>query len=77
MTDQEMVQKLIELATYFTNGGLSVDNPTLVNEMMAFGRTLNDRGGISEMQRIFNMVPPMPEKRTLGMQWDGIGEWRG
>jgi hypothetical protein len=76
-TDQEMVSKLAELARYFANGGLSQDNPGLVNEIMEIGRTLDRRGGIREMRRVFNMVPSMAGKRTVEMQWDGIGEWMG
>ena len=77
MTDHEMVNKLIELATYYAKGGLSADNPKLVNEVEEIGRTLNRRGGINEMRRIFAMVPPMQGKRTVEMVWDGIGSWRG
>ncbi|MBS1789336.1 MAG: hypothetical protein JST85_16545 [Acidobacteria bacterium] len=77
MTDQEMAAKLTELARYYASGGLSANNPMLVNEVMEIGRALNRRGGISEMRRIFAMVPPMQGKRTVEMQWDGIGDWRG
>ena len=76
MADQEMVAKLVELARYFASGGLSRNNPTLVGEVEEIGRTLDRRGGISEMRRIFNMVPPMPGKRTVEMTWGGIGDWR-
>lgn len=75
--DQEMVKKLIQLAQYFAQGGYSKDNPELVNEVMEIGRKLDNRGGISEMRRIFAMVPPMQGKRTVEMQWSGIGSWRG
>lgn len=77
MTDQEMIKKLTELATYYAHGGYSANNPTLVNEVMEIGRTLDQRGGIGEMRRVFAMVPPMQGKRTVEMQWDGIGSWRG
>ena len=77
MTDQDMAAKLIQLASYFANGGLSRDNPVLVNEIMEIGRILDRNGGIGEMRRIFKMVPPMQGKRTVEMQWDGIGDWRG
>lgn len=77
MTDQEMVKKLVQLATYYAKGGLSEDNPTLVAEAMEIGKALDQTGGIREMRRIFNMVPPMQGKRTVEMQWDGIGDWRG
>jgi hypothetical protein len=77
MTDQEMMGKIIELANYYASGGLSADNPKLVNEAVEVGKVLNQRGGISEMRRIFNMVPQMQGKRTVDMQWDGIGDWKG
>jgi hypothetical protein len=77
MSDQDMVKKLTELANYYARGGLSRDNPQLVNEAMEIGRTLHDRGGITEMRRIFNMIPPMQGKRTVEMQWGGIGDWQG
>ena len=77
MSDQEMVKKFIELARYYANGGLSADNPSLVNLVVEIGEELNRRGGISEMQRIFNEIPPMQGKRTVEMQWGGIGDWQG
>lgn len=77
MTDREMVDKLIELARYYADGGLSSENPALVNEVMEIGRVLDRRGGITEMRRIFAKVPAMQGKRTVEMQWDGIGDWRG
>ena len=77
MTDQEMVNKLTELARYYAGGGLSKDNPMLVEEVIAIGRTLNNRGGISEMRRVFIMAPSIHGMRTVEMTWDGIGEWLG
>ncbi len=77
MTDREMVAKLVEVAEYFAGGGLSKDNPGLMNQVMEIGRDLNQKGGIKEMRRVFNMIPPMTGRRTVEMQWDGIGEWRG
>lgn len=77
MTDQEMAKKLTELAQYYASGGLSKDNPMLVDEAMQIGRQLNDRGGTSEMLRIFHMIPAMQGKRTEDMTWNGIGNWRG
>ena len=77
MTDQEMVNNLSELARYYANGGLSADNPSLVNLVIEIGKDLSRRGGISEMRRIFDQMPAMTGKRTVEMQWDGIGNWRG
>ena len=77
MSDQEMVQKLIELANYYAGGGLSASNPVLVQKVEEIGRALDQRGGIDEMRRVFNMVPPMQGKRTVEMVWGGIGRWQG
>jgi hypothetical protein len=77
MTDEQMVNKLIELAKYYSGGGLSAENPRLVRDVHEIGRALDRRGGVSEMRRIFSMVPPMQGKRTVEMEWDGIGDWRG
>ena len=38
--DQQMVNTLIELASYYASGGLSRDNPQLVDEAMQIGRHL-------------------------------------
>jgi len=77
MTDQEMVNTLVALAQYYAGGGRSSDNRTLVDQARDIGRTLDRRGGIKEMRRIFNMIPPMQGKRTVEMEWDGIGGWSG
>jgi hypothetical protein len=77
MTDREMVNKLVELARYYAGGGLSRDNLALVSEVMEIGKVLDGRGGITEMRRLFAKVPAMQGKRTVEMQWDGIGNWCG
>jgi hypothetical protein len=77
MNDQETVATLVDLANYYANGGLSADNSDLVNNVIEIGRALDRNGGIQEMRRVFNMVPSMRGERTVEMQWDGIGEWRG
>lgn len=41
------------------------------------GEMLNQRGGIEEMRRVFDMLGPIRGARTLDMHWGGIGEWRG
>ena len=77
MTEQEMIDKIVALAKYYADGGLSANNPKLLNEVIEIGKTLNYQGGIKEMRRIFNMVPQIQGKRTVEMEWDGIGDWRG
>ena len=77
MTDDEMVAKLIDLASYYATGGTSAANPALVSRVMKIGEILNERGGLTEMRRVFDMLPPMQGKRTVEMEWDGIGSWRG
>lgn len=76
-TDQEIVNKIIELAKYYAGGGKSAGNVKLVNEVREIGRALDKKGGISEMRRIFRMVPQIQGVRTVVMQWEGIGDWRG
>jgi hypothetical protein len=75
--DAEMVRKLTNLATYYAEGGLSRDNADLVEQVRKIGRDLHERGGITEMRRVFALVPVIAGKRTLEMEWNGIGEWRG
>lgn len=75
--DEEMVRKLVELATYYSAGGLSRDNPELVADVRKIGADLHERGGAAEMRRVFAFVPAMPGKRTVEMEWNGIGDWRG
>ena len=41
------------------------------------GWLLHHRGGIEEMRRIFAKLGNTPGSRTLEMQWNGIGDWRG
>jgi hypothetical protein len=77
MTDQQMVDKLVALARYYAGGGLSKDNPELQEEVIEIGKALNRRGGVEEMLRVFAMVPEIRGKRTLDMEWDQIGDWRG
>lgn len=77
MSDIDMANKLIELAVYYAQGGLTEDNPQLVNVVMEIGKALDDRGGLPEMQRIFDLVPSIRGKRTVEMQWDGVGSWLG
>lgn len=41
------------------------------------GETLYERGRITEMLRIFEMIGSRPGRRTLEMHWGGIGSWCG
>lgn len=34
MIEQEMINKIVELAKYYASGGLSTNNPKLVNEII-------------------------------------------
>ncbi len=41
------------------------------------GTSLDARGGLAEMRRVFAEVEAMRGARTLEMHWNGIGDWRG
>ena len=76
MTDNEIVEVLIRLCKAYAaddRGAIARLEP----EATRIGQELDRRGGISEMRRIYKLVPEMRGKRTLDMHWDGIGEWRG
>lgn len=76
MTDKEMVNLLTQLCNaYASNDHNAIAK--LEPEATEIGEELDERGGISEMRRVYEMIPDIRGKRTLEMHWDGIGEWRG
>jgi HEAT repeat protein len=73
--DQKIVQKLLELAAHYANGGINKENPWLVKEVEEIGRTLYSRGGIREMERVWLKMPLVEGKRQVELQWNNIGQW--
>jgi hypothetical protein len=73
--DHKIVQKLLELAAHYANGGTSKENPWLVKEVEEIGRTLYSRGGIREMERVWLKMPLVEGKRQVELQWNNIGDW--
>lgn len=41
------------------------------------GEDLHNRGGLSEMRRVWVQLGNIRGSRTLDMHWHGIGDWRG
>ncbi len=74
-TEPEMLQVLSGLCdAYAANDQAAISR--LVLEATAIGETLNRRGGLNEMRRIFAKLGDRPGSRTLEMHWGGIGDWR-
>jgi HEAT repeat protein len=75
MSDQEMVSALRKLCNAY-----EVDDRGAIAELeplaTAIGERLNDRGGITEMRRVFHQLEGIRGARTVEMHWGGIGDWR-
>ncbi len=75
LSDQDMVAELTKLCTAYAK------SDPIYRELepiaTSIGEQLAKRGGLSEMRRIFGMIPDMKGKRTLEMHWirDAL-EWR-
>ncbi len=76
MTDQDLIGVLQRLCNAYV-----VNDRSLIAELepraTAIGEYLHQRGGISEMRRIFAELGGVRGARTLEMHWGGIGDWRG
>ena len=74
-TESEMLSALCLLCeAYANNDPLYEELEPVATEI---GRRLDQHGGISEMRRVFYMIPVIKGRRALEMHWGGIGDWRG
>lgn len=74
--DLAMVEVLSELCVSY----MASDRPAIVRlepHATEIGQELNQRGGLREMQRIFDKLDMKPGSHMLEMHWSGIGEWQG
>lgn len=76
MTDPEMLNVLHRLCdAYATDDTQAITQ--LEPRATKIGEELNQRGGLPEMQRLFEKLGSIRGARTLEMHWGGIGDWRG
>ncbi len=73
--DQEMLDTLVQLCdAYADNDTAAIAR--LEPEATHIGEVLDQRGGLREMRRIFELVGDRRGIRTLEMHWGHIGDWR-
>ncbi len=73
--DLAMVEVLSELCVaYMANDRAVIDS--LEPRATEIGEEMNQRGGLREMQRIFDKLDMKPGSHMLEMHWSGIGEWQ-
>lgn len=76
MTDSEMLNVLRRLCDAYAQDDMQAI-AELEPQATQIGEELNQRGGLKEMQRLFEMLGNVRGARTLEMHWGGIGDWRG
>ena len=73
--DLASVEVLSELCVaYMANDRAVIDS--LEPRATEIGEELNQRGGLRELQRIFDKLDKRPGSHMLEMHWKGIGEWQ-
>ena len=76
MTDREMLDVPRRLCDAYAADDMQAITQ-LEPQATQIGEELNHRGGLREMQRVFEMLGNVRGARTLEMHWGGIGDWRG
>ncbi len=74
--DHQMIDILVQLcdAYVYSNAAEISKLEPLATQI---GKTLHERGGLSEMRRLYEQLGERKGSRTLEMHWNGIGDWRG
>ncbi|MCX6558123.1 MAG: HEAT repeat domain-containing protein [Candidatus Aminicenantes bacterium] len=74
--DQKMLEILVQLCDAYVSSN-AAEISKLEPLATQIGKTLHERGGLSEMRRLYEQLGERKGSRTLEMHWNGIGDWRG